>query len=101
MIDPETEELILLREALKLFPMRRRKSRDDPSGERTTVGYATALNWCIHGDENGSRLDNLLLGGHRYTSRAAIGRFLRATAERQAHQPRTRRGSRKAVTTER
>ena len=64
-IDVEREDLIHFPEATRAFPGRKRLS------------LATLHRWRLHG-VRGVRLDTLLIGGLRYTSREAIGRFIAA-----------------------
>jgi hypothetical protein len=78
MIDPATEELIPLRLCNVLFPPRRLKRGDDPDGERAMVGYTSLLKWCLHGDPRGVRLETVVIGGCRYSSRQAVNRFIAA-----------------------
>ncbi len=61
MIDVQTESLIRLGEAAKLFP-------SPPSS-------ATLFRWVLHG-VRGQKLDSELVGGVRYTSAAAVQRFI-------------------------
>jgi hypothetical protein len=84
-IDPEKETLVPLKDAAGLFPPRRRRSKDDPSNERTLIGYATLLNLCVHGDrKHNIKLESLLLGHVIYTYKHVINRFLRAVGEASA-----------------
>jgi hypothetical protein len=80
MIDPSIEELVPVVECRSMFPRRRRKSLDDPSHERALISYATLMRWCVQGDRRGRKLESLLVGGVRYTSAAAVDRFLAAAA---------------------
>lgn len=66
MIDHETEGLIPITTAAKHFPTR-------PS-------TATVWRWTLRGSR-GRKLETLLIGGRRYTSRDAIDRFIRGDAE--------------------
>jgi hypothetical protein len=63
MIDHETEHLLSMTEAAKLLPGR--------------PNVATLWRWRTSGCR-GHRLETLLFGGRRYTSREAIARFLSA-----------------------
>jgi hypothetical protein len=78
-IDPSIEDLVPVMDSRALFPRVRLKSKDDPS-ERALVGYATILRWCTRGDGRGIKLDSLVISGVRYTSKQAVGRFLRAAS---------------------
>ena len=59
------EELVTLREACSLFPGRKKLSP------------GVIQQWRLNG-VFGIRLETMLIGGRRYTSREAIGRFLEA-----------------------
>jgi hypothetical protein len=63
MIDHETEHLLSMTQAAKLLPGR--------------PNVATLWRWRTSGCR-GQRLESLLFGGRRYTSREAIRRFLAA-----------------------
>ena len=65
MIDPETETLILPREVCRMFPGRSGKG----------IALCTAWRWMLKG-RKGHKLESLIAGGQRYTSREAVGRFL-------------------------
>ncbi len=61
MIDMQTEELLTLEQARRLFPR-----PPHPS---------TLWRWVLEG-VRGAKLETLVAGGRRYTSREAIGRFV-------------------------
>lgn len=61
MIDTKTEPLIRLSEAARLFPR--------------PPGPSTLFRWTLHG-VRGHKLDSELVGGVRYTSAAAVQRFI-------------------------
>lgn len=65
-IDLATERLLTFDEAGELFPPARRPS------------HATWWRWYARG-LSGIRLETLVVGGRRYTSRAAVERFAAAT----------------------
>ena len=65
MIDPEAEQLILPREVCRMFPGRSGKG----------IALCTALRWMLKG-RKGHKLESLIAGGQRYTSREAVSRFL-------------------------
>ena len=65
MIDVETETLILPREVCRMFPGR--------SGNG--IALCTAWRWMLKG-RKGHKLESLIAGGQRYTTREAVGRFL-------------------------
>lgn len=58
------EELIPLKEASRLLPTR--------NGKRTH--YSTLFRWATKGTK-GRKLDSVMIGGVRYTSKEALGRF--------------------------
>lgn len=64
-IDVNSEDLLTLRDARSEFPGGRR------------LGLATIQRWRLHG-VRGVKLETLLIGGSRYTSREAIARFIAA-----------------------
>jgi hypothetical protein len=84
MIDPSTEELIPLRESGALFRPRRFRSKDDPSGARTRIGYSTLLRLCTNGDKHANILTSVVILGCRYTTREAVLRYLTEAARRDA-----------------
>jgi hypothetical protein len=65
MIDLETETLILPREVCGMFPGRTGKG----------IALCTAMRWMLKG-RKGHKLESLIAGGQRYTSREVVGRFL-------------------------
>jgi hypothetical protein len=65
MIDLETETLILPREVCRMFPGRSGKG----------IAICTVMRWMLKG-RKGHKLESLIAGGQRYTSREAVGRFL-------------------------
>jgi hypothetical protein len=79
-IDPSIEDLVPVMDSRHLFPRSRRRRGDGPDGERTLIGLAKLLKLCSRGNRQGIRLESLLISGVRYTSRQAVGRFLRATS---------------------
>jgi hypothetical protein len=64
MIDPATEQLLLLREAAAIV---------NPSHP---PHIATIWRWATAGLQGGIRLESMKIGGQRFTSREAIRRFL-------------------------
>jgi hypothetical protein len=64
-IDFETERLVPLRDVAKLFP--------GQSGRG--VSMATLWRWTIHG-RKGIRLEAVSVGGRKYTTHAAVKRWL-------------------------
>ena len=64
MIDPQIEQLFLLTEACDVV---------NPSHP---PHIATVWRWALYGVCNGIRLESIKIGGQRFTSREAIGRFL-------------------------
>lgn len=64
MVDPNTDELVLLSDARKLFPQR-------PSKE-------TVWRWALGRGLLGQRLDSTLIGSNRYTSKRSISEFVAA-----------------------
>ena len=64
-IDIENERVIPIREAPKHIPGR-------PS-------LASVYRWMTDGVRGGVRLESIVVGGQRFTSLEAIGRFIRAT----------------------
>jgi hypothetical protein len=70
MIDPNVEDLLTLTAACGAFPGRR-------------VGLATLHRWRLSG-VRGCKLQTILVGGQRFTSRQAIARFIEAQNEDQA-----------------
>ncbi len=83
MIDLETETLILPREVCRMFPGR--------SGGGISV--STAWRWMLKG-RKGHKLESLVAGGQRYTSREAVGRFLAKLNGRQDCRPNQQRVNR-------
>ena len=77
MIDFTEEEPITLRQATRILP-----------GRRGRVNIATVWRWVTEG-RRGVRLESLLIGGRRFTSRQAIQRFLERLNPVQTQQPRT------------
>ncbi len=67
MIDPEAEELLPLKAICDMFPGR--------SGRG--VSLSTVWRWVLVG-RRGCRLDSLIVGGTRYTSKAAVRLFVEA-----------------------
>ena len=67
MIDPEVEELIIIKDVCKMFPGRAGKG----------ISLSTIWRWMLHGCR-GHKLEWLLIGGQRYTSRQAVLRHLAA-----------------------
>jgi hypothetical protein len=67
MIDPLVEELMTFRDVSRLFPGR--------SG--TGVSLATVWRWTLDG-RHGHRLESILIGGQRYSSRQAVYRYVAA-----------------------
>ncbi len=68
MIDPTAEELIPVGRLPSLIPSSR-------PGKR--LNLATIWRWSTHG-VRGARLETVLIGGVRYTSGAAVTRFVEA-----------------------
>jgi hypothetical protein len=68
MIDPTVEELIPITKAAKAISPSR------------PPNAATVWRWAMHG-VRGVTLENVIVGGQRFTSREAIGRFLQALNE--------------------
>src|SRR5947208_2365717 len=66
MIDPRNENLRLLTQASSDVP-------GNPS-------YCTLVRWALRG-RRGIRLETVMIGGRRYTSREAIDRFISRTNE--------------------
>jgi hypothetical protein len=64
-IDLEIEQLIPIGEVPRLIPSSR-------LGKKLNV--VTVYRWVLHGSR-GRRLDSVLIGGSRYTSREAVARF--------------------------
>ena len=64
MIDIENETLILPREVCRMFPGRSGKG----------IALCTAWRWMLKG-RKGHKLESLIVGGQRYTSREAVCRF--------------------------
>lgn len=62
------EELIPLKEASKLLPKR--------NGKRTH--YSTVFRWATKGTK-GRKLESVMIGGVRYTSKEALDRFSSST----------------------
>jgi hypothetical protein len=62
--DIEQEDLISLKDVPKHLPKR--------NGKR--MHYSTVFRWATKG-ARGRRLESILIGGMRYTSRAALSRF--------------------------
>src|SRR5262245_41054368 len=88
MIDPSNEELVPIEESRSLFPLvRRRRKKDDPSGARTEVGYATLMRLATKGNSNGIKLYSLIIAVVRFTSKEAVARYLRKAAEAEAGAP--------------
>lgn len=58
------EELVPLKEASRLLPKR--------NGKRTH--YSTLFRWATKGAK-GRKLESIMIGGVRYTSKEALGRF--------------------------
>jgi hypothetical protein len=87
MIDPSSEDLVPVMDSRALFPPVRLKSAGDPSGERAQVAYATILRLCTRGDKKGIRLESLVISGVRYTSKQAVGRFLKAASAAEDGRP--------------
>ncbi len=65
MIDPDSEEILSLRQARHAFPNR--------------VSVPTLWRWVLNGVK-GVKLESMLIGGRRYTSREACQRFMHARA---------------------
>jgi hypothetical protein len=69
-INPETEEIITLKQAGRMFPGRTGSGLD----------VSTVWRWVLNG-RRGRKLESILIGGQRYTSRQAVLRFLAALNE--------------------
>jgi hypothetical protein len=67
MIDIERERLLTLKEACRAVPGRAQKG----------LALSTVWRWALHG-RKGHKLETVLVGGQRYTSREAIQRFVAA-----------------------
>ena len=65
MIHVETEKLLVPREVCRMFPGRSGKG----------IAICTVTRWMLKG-RKGHKLESLVAGGQRYTSREAVGRFL-------------------------
>ena len=78
-IDIRNEELVAVSKAPALIPGR--------------PGRATVWRWVLTG-VRGQRLETLLVGGRRYTSREAIERFIAATTAASNGEPAPTRTSR-------
>lgn len=65
MINSETETLILPKDVCRMFPGR--------SGNG--ISLSTVWRWMLHGRKR-QKLDSLVVGGTRYTSREAVQRFV-------------------------
>ena len=70
LINPETEDLIPLKVVCEMFPGRSGKG----------IALSTAWRWILHG-QRGHKLESIVAGGQRLTSRQAVARFLAATNE--------------------
>ena len=67
MIDLENENLVLLKDVCRMFPGR--------SGRG--VSLSTIWRWMLTG-RKGHKLESLIVGGQRYTSKEAVHRFIAA-----------------------
>ena len=67
MIDLENENLVLLKDVCRMFPGR--------SGRG--VSLSTIWRWMLTG-RKGHKLESLIVGGQRYTSKEAVHRFTAA-----------------------
>jgi hypothetical protein len=65
MINPETETLILPKDVCRMFPGR--------SGNG--ISLSTVWRWMLQGRKR-QKLDSLIVGGTRYTSKEAVQRFV-------------------------
>ena len=76
MINSETETLILPKDVCRMFPGRSGKG----------ISLSTVWRWMIHGRRR-QKLDSLIVGGTRYTSREAVQRFVAGLNGGQSGQP--------------
>jgi len=83
MIDVETETLMLPREVCRMFPGRSGKG----------IALCTVMRWMLKG-RKGHKLESLLVGGQRYTTREAVGRFLSKLNRGAKHRTRRQRDNR-------
>ncbi len=67
MIDYEQEQLIPIKYVCRIFPGR--------TGEG--ISLASIWRWISEG-RHGHKLETIIVGGERYTSREAVGRFIAA-----------------------
>ncbi len=67
MIDYEHEQLIPIKQVCKMFPGRAGNG----------ISLASVWRWVLHG-RRGHKLETIIVGGERYTSREAVRRFLAA-----------------------
>jgi len=67
MIDLETETLILPADVCRMFPGRKGKG----------ISRSTVWRWMLRG-RRGHKLESLIIGGQRYTTREAVCRFVAA-----------------------
>jgi hypothetical protein len=84
MINVKTETLITVDESRALCPWRRRKKKGEAA--KSTVSAATVWRW-INVGVGGVKLESLLLGHVRYTSREAVDRFLEAVSAATVGEP--------------
>lgn len=80
MIDTKHEELLTIPQAAKEVP---------PVG----ISIACAWRWALHGTR-GRRLDSVVIGGRRYTSKQAIERFLNHSHSTESTTPSSNSASR-------
>ena len=74
MIDIDTEELLTFAEAAGRLPSR-------ASGKH--LHKATVHRWAMPGGLEGARLESIKIGGIRYTTPAALQRFVEACSARE------------------
>ena len=67
MIDLATEEMLTLPQAAKELPGRE---------GRRGINVSTVWRWCKRGVQNGVRLESVVVGRTRFTSRQALQRFI-------------------------
>jgi hypothetical protein len=86
MIDPDNERLITLNDVCRMFP--------GPQGKG--LSRSTVWRWILHG-RRGHKLESLMAGGQRCTSREAVARFLAALNPEEASREGSRRSAEQSI----
>ena len=75
MIDYNQEQLIPIKQVCDMFPGRTGKG----------IALASVWRWISEGLQGGHKLETIIIGGERYTSREAVGRFIAAINDEDAY----------------